>query len=67
MSHTAQRPPDVPTPLTAAEREWIRRQGLSARAQEAEQRRFRERLAAAQAEMTRLRGRGRFARPRSAG
>jgi hypothetical protein len=43
--------------LTPAEREWIRRQGMTARAVAAEQKRVRERLAAAE----RLRT-GRFSR-----
>ena len=50
--------------LTPAERDWIRRQGMSVRAQEAEQRRSRERLAAAAVETMRARDRpGRFRRP----
>jgi len=52
----------APTPskeLTPAEREWIRRQGMTARAVAAEQKRVRERLAAAAAERLRT---GRFSR-----
>jgi hypothetical protein len=45
--------------LTPAEREWIRRQGMTARAVAAEQKRVRERLAAAAAERLRT---GRFSR-----
>jgi hypothetical protein len=45
--------------LTPAEREWIRRQGMTARAVAAEQKRVRERLAAAAAERLRT---GRFTR-----
>ena len=60
-------PTPAPTPtkeLTPAERDWIRRQGMSARAQEAERRRSRERLAAAAVETMRARERsGRFRRP----
>ena len=68
MSSATPSPPGASRPLTAAEREWIRRQGVSARLQEAEQRRFRERLTAAQAELARLRkprreGRRRFGAP----
>jgi hypothetical protein len=44
--------------LTPAEREWIRRQGLTARALAAEQRRVRERMSAAVVEQKR-----RFTRP----
>jgi hypothetical protein len=53
-------PPTTPSrtgasiPLTASEREWIRRQGVSARVQEAERRNLQQRLAAAQAELSRL-------------
>ena len=39
--------PTAPATLTPAEREWIRRQGMSARALEKEQREIRERLATA--------------------
>ena len=39
--------PAAPATLTPAEREWIRRQGMSARALEREQREIRERLATA--------------------
>jgi hypothetical protein len=59
-------PSPAPSPtkeLTAAERDWIRRQGMTARAVAAEQRRVRERLAAAAAETMRARDRpGRFRR-----
>ena len=48
-----------PKELTPAEREWIRRQGMTARAVAAEQKRIRERLAAAAAERLRT---GRFNR-----
>jgi len=41
--------------LTAAEREWIRRQGVTARVLADEQRRTRERLAAMGPEVTRVR------------
>jgi hypothetical protein len=64
MSAGVQRPPDASMPLTATEREWIRRQGVSARVQEAEQRRLRARLAAAQAQMSRLRAEPRYGRRR---
>jgi hypothetical protein len=46
MSSTAQEPSQRTTPLTPVEREWIRRQGRSARALEAEQRRVRAQLVA---------------------
>jgi hypothetical protein len=50
--------------LTPAERDWIRRQGMTARALAAEHRRDRERLATAAAETMRARDRpGRFKRP----
>ena len=42
-----------PATLTPAEREWIRRQGLTARALAAEQRRVRQRMAAAVTEQKR--------------
>jgi hypothetical protein len=63
MSAAAQPPAQSPLPLTPAQRDWIRRQGAG----EAARRRLREQLAAARAELTRLRtgdGRpgGRFAR-----
>jgi hypothetical protein len=41
--------------LTAAEREWIRRQGVTARALAEEQRRMRERLSSTGAELRRVR------------
>jgi hypothetical protein len=50
-----QRTSDISVPLSATEREWIRRQGSSVRVQEAERRRLREQLAAAQAELSRMR------------
>jgi hypothetical protein len=60
-------PSPAPTPtkeLTPAERDWIRRQGMTARAVAAERRRHRERLATAAAETMRARDRpGRFTRP----
>ena len=60
-------PSPAPPPtkeLTPSERDWIRRQGRSARAQEAEQRRNRERLAEVAIETMRARDRpGRFRRP----
>jgi hypothetical protein len=46
MSSTTQEPSPSPTPLTPVEREWIRRQGRSSRALEAERRRVREQLVA---------------------
>jgi hypothetical protein len=46
MSSAAQDPPPATTPLTPVEREWIRRQGRSTRALEAERRRVREQLVA---------------------
>jgi hypothetical protein len=45
--------PNAPRELTPAERDWIRRQGQTARAAAAEQKRIRERLAAATAERLR--------------
>jgi len=60
-------PSSAPTPtkeLTPAERDWIRRQGMTARAVAIEQRRVRDRLAAAAADAMRTRDRpGRFRRP----
>jgi len=44
MSHSALTPHAPATPLTAAEREWIRRQGVTARALAEEQRLVRRRL-----------------------
>jgi len=44
-----------PVELTAAEREWIRRQGVTARVLADEQRRTRERLSAMGPEVTRVR------------
>jgi hypothetical protein len=55
LMSAAQRPQETSLPLSAAERDWIRRQGASARVQEAERRHLRERLAAAQVELSRLR------------
>jgi hypothetical protein len=46
MSNATQEPSPLTTPLTPVEREWIRRQGRSSRALEAEQRRVREQLVA---------------------
>jgi hypothetical protein len=46
MSSAAQDPSQFTAELTPAEREWIRRQGRSARALEAEQRRVRAQLVA---------------------
>ena len=64
MPSIAQESPQVTTRLTPGQREWIRRQGRSARALEAEQRRVREKLVAE--EMRRREqtggGRGRFQR-----
>ena len=45
--------PEPSATLTAAERDWIRRQGLTARALAEEQRRVRERMSAAVAEQRR--------------
>ena len=45
--------PEPSATLTPAEREWIRRQGLTARALAEEQRRVRERMSAAVAEQRR--------------
>lgn len=64
----AQRPQKTSLSLSAAERDWIRRQGVSTRVQEAERRHLHEQLAAAQLELSRLRKQdhrssGRFARP----
>ena len=47
MSHGALTPHAPTTPLTAAEREWIRRQGMTARALAEEQRLVRGRRSAA--------------------
>jgi len=55
MPSTTPRPTGASIPLTPSEREWIRRQGVSARVQEAERRQLHEQLAAAQAELSRLR------------
>jgi hypothetical protein len=53
--------PELPTvELTASEREWIRRQGVTARVLAEEQRRMRERLSSTGAELRRVRER--FAR-----
>jgi hypothetical protein len=53
-----------PRELTAAERDWIRRQGLTARAVAVEQKRVRDRLAARAAEAARARDAPRrFRRP----
>jgi hypothetical protein len=49
---------DPRSALTPSEREWIRRQGMTARALAEEQRRVRERMSAAVAEQKR-----RFTRP----
>lgn len=46
MSSATQKPSPLTTPLTPVERDWIRRQGRSSRALEAEQRRVREQLVA---------------------
>jgi hypothetical protein len=56
---------NAPKELTPAERDWIRRQGMTARAVAAEQKRIRERLAIAAAE--RLRSRERTERFRRVG
>jgi hypothetical protein len=56
MPHSS---PNAPRELTRAERDWIRRQGMTARAVAAEQKRIRDRLAAAAAERMRT---GRFSR-----
>jgi hypothetical protein len=45
--------PDPRSGLTPSEREWIRRQGMTARALAQEQRRVRERMSAAVAEQKR--------------
>ena len=56
-------PTTEPKELTPAEREWIRRQGRTARAVAAEQKRVRDRLAAAAAKAMRAREQpGRFRR-----
>jgi len=48
--------PQVPaTHLTDAERDWIRRQGMTARALEEERRRVRERLSAMNVQVGRVR------------
>ena len=48
--------PEIPTvELTPAERDWIRRQGLTARVLAEEQRRMRERLSSTSAELRRVR------------
>ena len=47
MPRQATTPAESPATLTPAEREWIRRQGLTARALAAEQRRVRERMSSA--------------------
>jgi hypothetical protein len=61
MSSAVQQPSPVTTPLTPVEREWIRRQGRSARALEVEQRRVREKLVAEEMRR-REHGRRRFQR-----
>jgi hypothetical protein len=48
MSSAAQEASHSTTSLTPADRDWIRRQGRSARALEAKQRRVREQLVAAE-------------------
>lgn len=55
MSGLVNRPQLPPVELTAAEREWIRRQGVTARVLADEQRRMRERLSAMGPEVTRVR------------
>ena len=55
MSDLVDRPPLPPVELTAAEREWIRRQGVTARVLAEEQRLMRERLSAMGPEVTRVR------------
>jgi hypothetical protein len=55
--------PTTTKELTPAERDWIRRQGMTARAVAIEQRRVRDRLAAAAADAMRSRDRPRFRRP----
>jgi hypothetical protein len=59
MSSAAQQPSPFTTQLTPAEREWIRRQGRSSRALEAEQRQVRAELVARE-----MRGRERLVRGR---
>jgi hypothetical protein len=55
MSDLVDRPQLPSVELTAAEREWIRRQGVTARVLADEQRRTRERLSAMGPEVTRVR------------
>jgi hypothetical protein len=55
MSDLVNRPQLPSVELTAAEREWIRRQGVTARVLADEQRRTRERLAAMGPQVTRVR------------
>jgi hypothetical protein len=55
MSRATPSPMATSTSLSAAERDWIRRQVVSARVQEAERRHLRQRLAPAQVEPARLR------------
>jgi hypothetical protein len=55
MSDFVNRPQLPPVELTAAEREWIRRQGVTARVLADERRRMRERLSAMSPEATRVR------------
>jgi hypothetical protein len=55
MSDLVDRPQLPSVELTAAEREWMRRQGVTARVLADEQRRTRERLSAMGPEVTRVR------------
>jgi len=68
MSNLADFSDIPPAGLTAAERDWIRRQGLTARVLASEQRRVAERLADSRIDVARVqeqlrRDRGRFNRP----
>jgi hypothetical protein len=67
MSHGALTPHIPMTRLTAAERDWIRRQGMTGRALAEERRLVRERLSATDNQLERVREQlrrppGRFAR-----
>jgi hypothetical protein len=64
MSSRAQEPSELTTTLTPVERDWIRRQGRSSRALEAQRRRVREQLVADELRRRdQLRGAGRRFRP----